>query len=247
MSRTREPEDRRVPAVRDAAGERSCGTGGAPDGENPSCGAAERTNPLAGRRRIDFANGGWLCVEPLRPEEETLGAVTEEDRALAAQFSSARRRREFLSWRAMLYRELGHSATIRYNAAGAPCPVGLPGGIGVSHSRTQAAVCWSPDAPCAVDLEAPGRNFAAIADRYLTEEEAALDDRPEWPCIAWCAKECLYKLSGRRGLDLRNDLRISAIDFPAGEQEGQLRGSAAEAVHTLRFARLGDDWAVWKE
>ena len=135
---------------------------------------------------------GWLCVEPLWPEELAAGAVTEADRTAAAGFASARRRREFLSWRAVLYRELGHPVQVTYDPSGAPRLPAGEGFVGVSHSRGQVAVRWSPSNPCAVDIESPERDFEKVAARYLTAEERALGGAcAEWLSIAWCAKECL--------------------------------------------------------
>ena len=42
--------------------------------------------------------------------------------------------------------------------------------------------------------------------------------------VVWCAKETLYKLARRRGLDLLRDLAIERIDFAAGEVVGRIRG-----------------------
>lgn len=185
---------------------------------------------------------GWLCVEPLWPEERAAGAVTDADRATAAGFASARRRREFLSWRAVLYRELGHPVHIAYDSAGAPQLPEGEGFVGVSHSRDQVAVRWSQSGPCAVDIESPGRNFAGVADRYLNAGERMLGgDCAEWLCIAWCAKECLYKLGRECGADLLRDIRLTGFDPDAGTLAGSLRGR----IYPLQTALFGSDRAVW--
>lgn len=192
------------------------------------------------KRRIGA--DGWLCVEPLWSEERAAGAVTDADRAAAARFASACRRREFLSWRAVLYRELGHPVTIAYDSAGAPLLPEGEGFVGVSHSRDQVAVRWSQSGSCAVDIENPGRNFAGVADRYLNPEERLLGgDCAEWLCIAWCAKECLYKLGRERGADLLRDIRLTAFDSDAGRLAGTLRGR----LYPLQTALFGPDRAVW--
>lgn len=154
-------------------------------------------------------------IGPLLEETEAARLVTEEDRQQAAAFASARRRREFLSWRAFLYRELGTPVGIAYEASGAPRLTNrtlLPLHIGVSHCRTHAAVCWS-ESRCAMDIELIGRNFEKVRSRYLSPGEESLCTRPDWLCIAWCAKECLYKLAGEQGLDLLRDLHLHAASF----------------------------------
>ena len=69
---------------------------------------------------------------------------------------------------------------------------------------------------CAVDIEPETRNFSRAVSRYLTPEEKSLSGDPFWPGIVWCAKEALYKYSGRRELDFRRDLRVEQVDLAAG-------------------------------
>ena len=112
----------------------------------------------------------------------------------------------------------------------------------MSHSRDQVAVRWSLSAPCAVDIECPGRNFAGVADRYLNAGERMLGgDCAEWLCIAWCAKECLYKLGRECGADLLRDIRLTAFDPDAGMLAGSLRGR----IYSLQTSLFGSDRAVW--
>ena len=58
----------------------------------------------------------------------------------------------------------------------------------------------------------------------MTAGERALSDDGRLGALLWCAKETLYKLARRRGLDLLRDLAIERIDFAAGEVVGRVRG-----------------------
>lgn len=188
-------------------------------------------------------DGGWLRVEPLLDEDEALRRVSDSDRRYAATLTSPARRRELLSWRALLYEELGPVA-ISYAPYGAPMlPEGV-GFIGVSHSRERVAVRYSPKAPCALDIEGAERNFQRVVQRYLTPEEQRLSDHPAYLCIAWCAKESLYKLAQRRELELLRDLTLAAIHFDSAES-GTISARLLERLYTLHFCRIGSDWLVW--
>ncbi len=197
--------------------------------------------------RIDLSDpaSGWLIVEPLPDEATSAASVSEADRLKAATFTSPSRRREYLGWRALLYRELG-SQTIGYAPSGAPELSHGAGFIGVSHSRAQMALRWSPSHRVAVDIEAQGRNFGPVLSRYLSPEEQRLSPHQAWPCIAWCAKETLYKLADRRELELLRDLRLDAPHFE-NEESGWLKGLLLGKSYILHFARIGCDWAVWSE
>lgn len=162
------------------------------------------------------------CIlTPLVPPDELRGRVTDDDWATAAAFPP-RRRAEYLTWRAVVYRELG-AVRIVYDTAGAPLLLDDPRRIGVSHGGGYAAVTIS-DRPCAVDIEPETRNFTRAASRFLSPAEAALGDDPRTAGVVWCAKETLYKYAGRPELDLLRDLAVERIDFTAGEVVGRIRG-----------------------
>ena len=160
-----------------------------------------------------------LYIEPPQTEEETSAWTTDEEVAQAAAFRNERRRREFLTWRAIVRRVLGCHTRIAYDELGAPS---LPDGeayVAVSHCSGRVAVCLSPNR-CAVDIERADRDFSRVAARFLTPDEAALSTDPRWPGLVWCAKETLYKYARIPALDLLHDLSVERIGLPDGEAAG---------------------------
>lgn len=181
-----------------------------------------------------------LLVGPLLPERESLPFVSAADRERARDFSPGRRRGYF-AWRALLGRELGCVPEIVYDATGAPALVGFEGFIGVSHSRRHAAVCLC-EAPCAVDIESLDRPFARVIPRYMTASERRLSDDPMLPAAVWCAKECLYKYAGRKGLSLLEGLSVERVDFAAGRITGRV---GTGEVLELSMRCIEGDLVVW--
>lgn len=180
-----------------------------------------------------------LLIAPTMPVEETAAWTTCEEQARAADFANERRRQEFLTWRAVVRRELGRNIRIAYDELGAPV---LPDGeafISVSHCDGRVAVCLSRRR-CAVDIEPAGRNFMRVADRFLTPAEAMLSGDPHWPGFVWCAKETLYKYAGRAGLDFLADLRIEGADLAAGWISGRIGGGDPVRLG----ARLADGFLI---
>lgn len=165
--------------------------------------------------------------------EAEIGAwTTQEERAVAAAFTPLRRA-EWLSWRAVVRRELGSPAVrFVYNECGAPSIEGSTLHLAVSHCQGSIAVVLS-DTPCAVDIESLDRPFERLASRYLSPAEARLSDKPHWLALVWCAKETLYKFAGRRGLDLLHDLRIEEADFTAGTLVGSICGGDPVVMQSL--------------
>lgn len=173
-----------------------------------------------------------LIIEAPWPEGEAAAWATAEERAAAAAFGSERRRREYLTWRALVRRELGRDVRIAYDAVGAPVLENRPEYLSVSHCDGRVAVCLSLRR-CAVDIEPVTRNFGRVLSRYMTPEEQALADDPLLPAAVWCAKETLYKYAGRRELDLLRDLRITEADLAAGCLASRIAGGAPVAMRLL--------------
>lgn len=173
-----------------------------------------------------------LFVEPPMSETEAARWITKEELAEAAAFGAGRRS-EWLSWRALVRRELGKDVGIAYNDAGAPVVTNRDVHIGVSHCAGRIAVLFS-DTRCAVDIEPENRNFLRAASRYLAPEERALSSDELLPGVVWCAKEALYKYVGRTELDLLRDIRIREVDLAAGRLTGCVTGDEPLGLTLLR-------------
>lgn len=175
-----------------------------------------------------------LHIEPPMTPAESARWTTPDERAAAAVFAGCRRT-EYLAWRAIVRRELGADVRIGYHATGAPAVDTPHTHISVAHCPGRIAVCIS-DRPCAVDIEPENRNFSRVAPRFLTAQERALSPDSLLPGVVWCAKETLYKLSGREGLDLLRDIRITALDIEAGRVTGRVLDGEPVGLSLLRQA-----------
>ena len=144
----------------------------------------------------------YLCCDAL---------IAAEDVASAMRFQNEKRRREHLAWRRIVRRELGAKVHIDYNDVGAPVVDADNWWISVAHGGDSVAVAIA-DRPVGVDIESLSRDFDRVAQRYMTAEEIALSDDAHWACYVWCAKEAMYKLYGRRGIELRGELRVDSFD-----------------------------------
>ncbi|MFI3248295.1 MAG: 4'-phosphopantetheinyl transferase superfamily protein [Rikenellaceae bacterium] len=138
--------------------------------------------------------------------------LTESDIIYIESLKSKKRQAEVASWRSLLRSFFEITSDILYHPSGAPYISNSNQYISVSHSSTSVAVMLS-DAPCAIDIESTSRDFARVASRYVTADEAALlQNKPLLLPVLWSAKEVLYKLSPLDGLNLLEDLHILSID-----------------------------------
>ncbi|MBR2628863.1 MAG: 4'-phosphopantetheinyl transferase superfamily protein [Alistipes sp.] len=164
-------------------------------------------------------DGNLLITGHIAPLQELEAEASDCELQSVEQFSSSSRRAERLSWRMMLRRVVGRSVAIEYSSQGAPllseevvinnCHYKY---ISVSHCRDMVAIMLSQQ-PCGVDIEQRGRDFERVSGRYTTAEEQGLSDSAAFNAVAWCAKEALYKMAHREGLDFRRDICITAVDF----------------------------------
>jgi phosphopantetheinyl transferase len=169
--------------------------------------------------------------------------LSNEDMLSAEGFTSESRRRERLSWRALLRAE-EPAARVEYLPSGKPV---LKNShykhISVSHCADMVAVMLS-DVPCGVDVERCDRNFERVQGRYMSDREQSLSCSESLAGIAWCAKEALYKMAGREGVDFLRDITLQSIE-PQGEAwhlvaeafgaEVALQGVMPDAEHILVF------------
>ena len=169
----------------------------------------------------------YLCCDAL---------ISAEDVASAMRFQNEKRRREHLAWRRIVRRELGARVYIDYNDVGAPVVDIENRWISVAHGGESVAVAIA-DKPVGVDIESISRDFERVAPRYMTEAEIALSDDKRWACFVWCAKEAMYKLYGRRGVELRGELMVDSFD----SESMTLFGSMADMTQAVVKISLYDD------
>lgn len=169
----------------------------------------------------------YLCCDAL---------IAAEDVASAMRFQNEKRRREHLAWRRIVRRELGAKVHIDYNDVGAPVVDAEGRWISVAHGGEYVAVAVA-DEPVGVDIESLDRDFARVAPRYMTEEEMALSEDERWSCFVWCAKEAMYKLYGRRGVELRGQLRVESFD----SDSLTIAGSMVDMAQAVVKISLYDD------
>lgn len=181
-----------------------------------------------------------LLFSPLLTEEQCQGKVADRDLRSVEQFVSQSRRRERLTWRAMLYEFLGELVEIEY-LDGAPIVVDRDIHIGVSHTTDMVAVVVA-DNPCAVDIERKDRDVSRISNRFFTAEERQMAENTLCQLAMWCAKECYYKLCRDRSIDILRDIEITALDLAGGSVTAcDSRGGSAE----MKIEQMAEHIAVY--
>ena len=166
----------------------------------------------------------------------------EVDRLRLEGIKHPHKRLEFLSARAALL-ELGVSlGDLSYTPEGKPVVDGAF--LSITHNHQFAAALIHTEAEVGIDVEDVRRNFEGLVDRYLREDERFIvEDMPELgPMMLWGAKECGYKMHGRRRLDFKEHLRLLN---KGDEWFVEVLKSGEESVGKIERLRHGDAYVIW--
>ena len=163
---------------------------------------------------------GQIAVAPIPDGELLEREATEEELQSVEGISSQSRRTERLAWR-LLLRSVLPTAQIEYHSSGKPeIKNNQYNHISVSHCQDFVAVAIATK-PCGIDVERYDRNFERVKSRYMTAEEQSLSADEHWAAVVWCAKEAMYKMAGREGVDFKRDMQIISAEPPVGFVRGR--------------------------
>lgn len=193
---------------------------------------------------IILTQSGIVAIASVGEAAELERNATAAELKSVEGITSASRRAERLAWRALL-RSLEPKATIEYLPSGKPQILNSKyQHISVSHCSDSVVVALS-EKPCGVDVERIDRNFERVKSRYISEPEFKLSAELYWAAVVWCAKEALYKMAGREGVDFKKDIVIksahrqgvslSLIAELFGHDQVELRGEIVDDNHILVY------------
>jgi 4'-phosphopantetheinyl transferase len=163
----------------------------------------------------DVCIGIWKMTESVSGLEELI-SMTETDRNEWVQFSSERRKREFITTRVLLAGLLGFYPEIFHDPHRKPSLLNSDKHLSISHSGSMVAVILS-DSPAGIDVEETTRDVTNIAGRFLDRNEiewtAESADTNTDRIFCWSMKESVYKMLGIKNLDFRAHLQIDPTEF----------------------------------
>lgn len=159
--------------------------------------------------------GIWKITETSKALAEMLPPSPEELHA-ARLFGSASRRKEWLATRVLLQDMCGEYKEISYRPNGAPYLTDGSHEISISHTKGYAALMLSDTGKVGIDMEFVSQRILKVKEHFLSPEERAFIDPNHEVLhllICWCAKEAIYKLLGREGVEFSRDLQIQPFSF----------------------------------
>lgn len=171
---------------------------------------------------VEHLSDGLIVIEPIAPLTQLETEATAEELELVQGITAPSRRAERLAWLRVLRKVLGEKYRIGYTEQGAPRIFDSEyNHISVSHCRDKVAVMLC-QRPCGIDIELANRDFQRIASRYINPRESSLGRCDDWQAILWCAKEALYKMRQRVGINFLSDVEILSHDNSAQQMEARI-------------------------
>lgn len=126
-------------------------------------------------------------------------------------FTNNQRKQEFVATRILRHQLFGLNH-IYYDAIGAPY-IKDDGYISISHTKNCVGIAFSKDFKIGLDIEFVRTKISAIKHKFLSVNELEkfdCDSLVELTKI-WSAKESLYKVSGKNGINFRTQLELEKI------------------------------------
>ena len=164
-------------------------------------------------------------------------------------FSSNSRKLEFLSVRALLSELVGRDARIVYNKNNKPFIKDGSRFISISHSHKLTAILLSTNEKVGIDLEYMSTNIAAFAFKFINRKEKVTKEQEERRYhlyIHWCAKEALYKICDKEGINFRDNITIEPFQLnESGEIKGQVHTNKINESFDLYYSKYDNYAIVW--
>lgn len=176
-------------------------------------------------------------------------ALTGDEEAQLNSFGSNSRKIEYLSVRALLQQMTGKESRIIYGKRNKPFISDNSYHISISHSGKLTGIYLSPTRQVGVDLEQMTHRISRIANRFMNPAEKVTTN-PDLMryhlYIHWCAKEALYKLLDKEGLNFREHIIIEPFDpLSEGTLTGHVHNPSIREAFELRYFRMNDYVVVW--
>lgn len=167
-----------------------------------------------------------------------LSALTSKEKTEFSTIGHERKKKEYLAGRLAIKSILASIGEtfkgIYKDEYGKPHLIDNGYQISLSHSFPFAAAIVHSQKAVGIDIEKPQPKLRAVASKFLSPEEIAdtADDEKKL-CIYWSAKEVLYKIYGRKQMNLCNEIKVDP--FSAKGKEGVLQGNILMPDHTQSY------------
>lgn len=192
--------------------------------------------------------GVWKIEEDLK----TLLAMVDMDHLDLKRyktFRSTSRKLEYLSVRALLKELIGPTARIVYNKNNKPFIKDGSHFISITHSYKLTAIMLSTREKVGIDLEYMSSNISTLSFKFINKKERITKERDKKKYhlyLHWCAKEALYKICDKEGINIKKNITIYPFDLSdSGDIKGKVHSEKINEIFDLHYTRYDNYTLVW--
>ena len=186
----------------------------------------------------DSCWGLWK-IEETTDALQNLSFLSKEELNELNQITNLRRKKEWLGARALLKHIIDKYLVMEYHGTykdehNKPFLHNHSAHISIAHCFPYATTLVNRNHPCGIDIETPKPALFHVAPKFLnTEELKNIKYKPKDLCLAWTAKEVLYKLHGKQKLSFRENLHI--VPKSPKSKKGQITAEIELSETTNRY------------
>lgn len=187
----------------------------------------------------------WKTDEPIGFFQSRVSLHPVEE-YLFCGFKSEKRKLEFLAVRYLLQDMCKSCGSIIYTGTGKPL-LRSKYGISISHCNGYVAVMLSGTGVPGLDIEVISPRAGKLKQRFLNEQELAFaGDNPLQTTLFWSAKEALFKMCNKQGIDFKTNFVIDTSHISGSEQIKATINKEGEKVKTaLQYKLFEKIVLVW--
>lgn len=192
--------------------------------------------------------GVWKIEEDL-DTMLSLVDMDQNDKKRYKTFRSTSRKLEFLSVRALLGELIGTEAKIVYNKNNKPFIKDGSHYISITHSNKLTAIMLSTCEKVGIDLEYMSANINALSFKFINKREKITRERDKKRYhlyLHWCAKEALYKICDKEGINIKKNITIYPFEISdSGDIKGKVHTDHINEIFDLHYTRYENYTLVW--
>ncbi len=161
--------------------------------------------------------------------------LSKQELEMIRAFQSGKRYLHWLASRVLLRTMLKTKRYIhmQMGSNGQPLILNFPFQVSISHSHDMAAVVIADRGQVGVDVELIQAKIMKLFPKFLSNAEINILGNalnPQNVCIAWCAKEVMFKAYAKGGIDFKS---VLSLDVKHLQKEGLLKGCLSKG--NLRY------------
>ena len=114
--------------------------------------------------------------------------------------------------------------------------------ISLAHCYPFAVAMTHKNKSCGIDIEKAKPSLIQVSSRFLSDQELFhIDQNMDGLCIAWTAKESLYKIYGKMALSFKNQMFLYPFDVTnKGKVRAVVTIMGRQEEHLLAYRRIDD-------